>query len=355
MEVRASCHQKGASLRVIVRTFVVLLAFATVLGEVLKAEDNESDAVALVQRAKQQEDLRAEGNQPFELRSQIQVQGNHTPVQGAYRLVWETKHRWVEKLTIGDFQRVRFGTPDGYRQIRSLDYSPQAAFSFDRAMDINALLLDSLKEKTSRIKNRRIDGADLMCVEIRKRKTNAFLWALCMDPSSAALLRAEFGDPANARSLEHTIVEYSQFSNLSSKRYPLHIRFREEHAYSMEISMLTAENASGVVAHQIPQVPENGEFWAQCDEVVPGELKTTIAPHIPEMVRSAHQQGTVSIYMVIEKDGSVSHLKVLQSASALWDQATQEAVQKWKYNPPTCNGSPIRSETVVDVSFSLLP
>jgi TonB family protein len=321
----------------------IVISLTGLIGP-LWANDQKSDAIALVQRAREQEDLQAQGSPPYQIHSQILIRGNHTQVQGEYRSVWKAKDLWVEKLTIGDFQRVRFGLRGGYRQVRSVDYSPQVAFDFDRATDINAHLRNSPEETLGKTRNRKIDGASLSCVEVRSRKTNALLRELCIDSSTGLLSRVEFSDPMS------TVVDYSHFSSASGKTYPMHMQMRREHGFSMEISVFPLEK----VSTELPTWPENAEFWEGCEDSVPAELISKVSVQYPQEARAARQQGTVSLYVVIEKDGTVSRTKLLQSVSDMLDQNAKEAVLQWRYRPAMCGVSPVRTETVIDVTFSLL-
>jgi protein TonB len=315
--------------------------------------DEKSDPAELIQRARQQEDLRAKGSPPFELSAKIAIRGNRKELQGEYRVWWQAKDRWVEKLTIGDFQRVRFGVPGGFRQLRSLNFSPQVVFDLEKAMGMARDLRISPEETLGTIRSRGIDGVDLSCIDIRDRKTNGLLRELCMNTSTGLLMRITFGEFGKATT-NPIVVSYSQFSDLSGKIYPRNIRLEGKHGYSLEISFEAVGTAS-TAARGLPPVPENSEFWDHCDveDATPAQLTTTIQPDYPQTARMAHQQGTVTLYVVIEKDGSISHLKLLESASALLDQSAEAAVPQWKYKPATCGGSPIRDETVLDVIFSL--
>jgi TonB family protein len=345
--------EKGVFLRTAIRTLLALGAAMTAGTGLLQAQDQNPDAVSLLERARHQEDLRAAGSSPFQLRSQILIHGNRSQVQGEYRMVWESADRWAEKLTIGDFQRVRVGVSGGYRQARSVDYSPRVVFDFGQATGIRGHLRNSQGEILGKIRTRKIEGTALLCVEVKNQKDRAFRREVCIDPSTGLLARVELPGFSSPAPTERTVVEYSQFSNVLGKSYPQHIRLQRGRGFWLDISVVSLEKASEG-AQQTQSWPENSEFWEDCDEETPGELVTRVNPQYPQVARSAGQQGTVSLYLIIEKDGSASNLRLVQSASSLLDSAAEEAVRQWKYRPPTCNGSPIRAETIVDVIFSMV-
>ncbi|MDB5128890.1 energy transducer TonB [Mucilaginibacter sp.] len=87
-----------------------------------------------------------------------------------------------------------------------------------------------------------------------------------------------------------------------------------------------------------------------------GKLKNTINKSFryPENARINNIQGKIPVMFVIEKDGSVSHAKVLKSMTADTDAEAIRVVSKLpKFKPAMQNGLPVRFEYVVEVSFYL--
>lgn len=76
--------------------------------------------------------------------------------------------------------------------------------------------------------------------------------------------------------------------------------------------------------------------------------------HYPENARQHGIQGTVYITFIIERDGSISNVKVLRSPS---DELSAEAVRlvkamaRWK--PGKQNGKPVRVQFNLPINFSL--
>jgi protein TonB len=72
----------------------------------------------------------------------------------------------------------------------------------------------------------------------------------------------------------------------------------------------------------------------------------------PPMARQARVGGVVRLQASIGKDGRIKKLEVL-SGPPLLKQAAIDAVQKWVYSPSLLNGSPVESNTDIDVNFNL--
>ncbi|MHB1048260.1 MAG: energy transducer TonB [Thermoanaerobaculia bacterium] len=100
------------------------------------------------------------------------------------------------------------------------------------------------------------------------------------------------------------------------------------------------------------------------DPVVDGRdpsVKARLTPPIerhrvqPELSREARRnsrEGRVVLACVIERDGSVSNVRVI-SASGLGDftAASVGAVRQWRYSPATIDGSPVRLFLTVTTSY----
>ena len=60
--------------------------------------------------------------------------------------------------------------------------------------------------------------------------------------------------------------------------------------------------------------------------------------------------GAVQIEATINKEGSVTNLKVL-SGDAVFARAAVEAVRQWRYKPYYLDGQPVEIQTQITVNF----
>jgi TonB family protein len=63
--------------------------------------------------------------------------------------------------------------------------------------------------------------------------------------------------------------------------------------------------------------------------------------------------GTCKLRAVIDKDGNVSDLQVVQSLRKDYDDAAMKAVKTWHYKPFLLNGRPTAVETTISVTYTL--
>lgn len=64
----------------------------------------------------------------------------------------------------------------------------------------------------------------------------------------------------------------------------------------------------------------------------PGLIKR-VEPDYPPMARTARITGTVVLDAVIQKDGTVSDVKVVRSSNKLFEQPSIDAVRQWRFTP----------------------
>jgi protein TonB len=70
--------------------------------------------------------------------------------------------------------------------------------------------------------------------------------------------------------------------------------------------------------------------------------------------RASHRQGRVAVVMVVEKDGSLSNLKVIHGFSEKQNDEILRVVRKLnKWRPGMLNGKPVRVLCSVPIDFKL--
>jgi TonB family protein len=76
-------------------------------------------------------------------------------------------------------------------------------------------------------------------------------------------------------------------------------------------------------------------------------------PTYPEKARLKRKQGTVSLGLVVTRDGSATDVHVVNGVDKDIDQAAIDAVSRWKFDPGTYEGNPVDVELTVQVNFHL--
>ena len=99
--------------------------------------------------------------------------------------------------------------------------------------------------------------------------------------------------------------------------------------------------------------PEAGPAVAGVD-VAPPRKTRHVPPLYPPVAAAARIEGTVVLEAIIDHEGNVSNLRVVQSIPLL-DRAALDAVRQWKYEPTRLNSRPVPVVMTVTVTFVLNP
>jgi protein TonB len=81
-------------------------------------------------------------------------------------------------------------------------------------------------------------------------------------------------------------------------------------------------------------------------------VTSRVNPEYPMGARQGHVQGAVVVTAIVGTDGKIKSVKAL-SGPPLLQGAAAAAVKQWIYKPALLNGSPIESETRVELRFTL--
>ena len=87
--------------------------------------------------------------------------------------------------------------------------------------------------------------------------------------------------------------------------------------------------------------------------VVAPRLLRQVAPEYPEPARRARLQGIVVLQAVIGIDGGVDDVRVLSSASPLFEEPAVRAVRQWRYSAATLDGRAVRVYLTATITFAL--
>jgi protein TonB len=92
-------------------------------------------------------------------------------------------------------------------------------------------------------------------------------------------------------------------------------------------------------------------------EIVPPELilDSRVEPDFPELARVARHSGRVILRAVIDKEGSVVEIEMVDCTRPGFgfEEAATEAVRQWRYRPATLRGRPVPVYLVVLIEFKL--
>jgi TonB family protein len=129
------------------------------------------------------------------------------------------------------------------------------------------------------------------------------------------------------------------------------------------VTPVGVRNTQRVPVPAAPPPPESevlwmklGEFWWGGVRVEPAEqqkrLIQEVRPVYPDVARNAGIEGTVSMRVLIGREGNVEQISVLSGEQAL-QEAALKAVRQWTYQPLLLDGKPVSVVTTVNLEFRL--
>lgn len=327
---------------VVVILFVCLLAVPAALSGDKKDKVKPEDLLA---RARSEEILRTKGTPSFVMRVQLQVaNGKGGSVNGEYDLFWATPSQWREEVKFANYYRLRIGTAGGYWQASSLDYQPEVVFELDNLLDMRHVLSTWPNENLGKLRNRKRDGESTDCVEVRSKFGR--VRTLCFDPSNDVLLNVEYPKMVPGDTGGISEIQYSSFKAVEGKEAPFDIRGLRGHKPELSVIVTKLEpmpeHDSGLF-----EPSANSKFWPTCDDVTAVQVIRNPGPRFDRMGSTE----TVLLYLVVEKDGSTSHIAVIRGDDRELDRAAIEAVRRWRFKPAMCGNTPVRVES--ELAFSV--
>jgi len=99
------------------------------------------------------------------------------------------------------------------------------------------------------------------------------------------------------------------------------------------------------------QEPDETHIRAKGD-IKPPKLIKKVEPVYPDEARKNDIQGVVILEATTDTEGRVEKVKILRSIPEL-NQAAEDAVKQWVYEPFVINGKPIGLVFTVTVNFKL--
>lgn len=89
--------------------------------------------------------------------------------------------------------------------------------------------------------------------------------------------------------------------------------------------------------------------------ITPPAVKHSVQAAYPLEAAAARREGTTTLLVTIDTDGTVSNVEVLESAGEAFDHAALDAARQWTFHPAQQNGKPIASRVQIPFHFVFAP
>jgi protein TonB len=118
-----------------------------------------------------------------------------------------------------------------------------------------------------------------------------------------------------------------------------------------EEEILTTTDFDELEAPPPPKTEEVFEFYAV--EVKPQVLKT-VEPVYPEMAKKAGIEGRVTVKALVDEEGRVTHVDVIQSTNPIFDEPAKRAAMGFLFKPGMQRDRPVKVYMAIPFRFQLI-
>jgi TonB family protein len=125
--------------------------------------------------------------------------------------------------------------------------------------------------------------------------------------------------------------------------------FAGKRYYALTLNMPNLNSATGSWVVRFAELNEKRDG---IPVVAPAAINK-LDPVYPQELAHDRVEGTVTLYAVIHRDGSVSGIQVLHSVDKLLDNSAARALAGWRFLPGMKNGNAVDLEAIVDIPFHL--
>lgn len=123
--------------------------------------------------------------------------------------------------------------------------------------------------------------------------------------------------------------------------------FGDKRVYTLALNMpnLTSSGGSWIIRFAELEAGKGGGL------VSAPVAMSKVDPAYPAALMKDGVEGTVVLYAVIHKDGTVGDVRVLRGVQGRLDESAKLALARWKFRPGTKNGEAVDLEAVVQIPF----
>jgi TonB family protein len=310
------------------------------------ADKKDEEGKALLDRAVQLSDIRAEGAPAFRLKASFKVIKEDLSVtEGTYTEIWATPVQWRTETILGDFSRTVVANGKKRWTLNSSSTMPtgigEVAFPY-------MTTLKSFPElwKPRKIEDRQINSLPARCIDARLGSPVG-TGSLCFDKSKGMLVAKVVRREVAGKIVENT-CEYSDYQKFGEKFFPRAIHCFAGSKPKFEETLLELAPQSSLDAASFAPLEGGTESAAGCQGIVK-------APHPvytpdPAPISRDHSKNTVVLWLTVGTDGETHDVRVARSVDEASDKAAMEAVRRWRFKPATCDGEPIATHINVEIN-----
>ena len=286
----------------------------------------------------------------FEMKADITVESGGKLLDGSFGLLWNGPDQWREEIVLPGYSELEVaGTGVVFRK-RTADFVPIRIAQLHAALGFGSsprwigssgasfsALLPGAGETVKKVHERKVEGAKAQCVEVitEMKQTRE----VCIDESRGVPMR-------------NGLVRDAEWEAIGSKVFPRSLTFIQDHKTLAEVKVTELKLTDHMPASKF-EPPPGATSFPGCMNPSGGSKVRDAMPHYPDDERGNRIQGKVEVYQIVGPDGIPKILRPLGGPTNGLIAASIDALKQWRYDPATCNGTPVETETVTTITYSL--
>ena len=280
---------------------------------------------------------------PFALEAEFTGQAN-VPLQGHFRIRWQSKDHWWTRVEFGPFQQIRIRNGEMEYIARNYEFTPLQIVNLYTLFGIDGALTTFPVGKTI---NRIEAGISVICLQGHPDRSSKIVHEFCVDSSSHDLLN-ESWNPTLDQSRRRHFADYVQADGI---RYPARLEMFMNS--SKMISARITEFKSMPFDSDLLTPPKGAMERRRCaDYKPPVPLKKIRQDNI--RFGNRPWTGQEILVMTVLTDGSASNVHIIQSGGSSFDKLAIKSFTNVKFKPAMCGNVPVVEDFMVELNYETL-
>jgi hypothetical protein len=318
------------------------------------SDQSKRDGEALIEKAEDQSNIFTLPD--FEMHAMVQIENRGKVLEGSYQFLWNGPEQWREDLSIPGYSETQVGMKGAVYLKRTTDVLQLRIQQLHRALGYGIagtpsssfVHMDLLPvEKIKAVRDRKIKGVKLSCVEIEWEKARSGSGReVCVNSSSGIPVRAE-------------PYREETWMPVGGKMFPRDLSYVENGKPVVTIQ-ITEFKLSTTFPPTGFEPPDGSNSRPGCMNPIPAySLSRPQLTHIEVLHVDRENSptnelpalpprlgGQVLVYSLIGTDGVPQRLRVISGDDPSWSDGFLATVKGTKYAPATCNGRAVEVEMI---------
>jgi TonB family protein len=253
--------------------------------------------------------------------------------QGQYALLWVSEQQWREEILDPTGNFIRIGKDNLVWSMRTSPKPTALAQDLRWLFGFRSRLSPRPEVVVEKVKSEKVNGNSVQCAHLKDAMTKD---KACVDAANRLLSTKE--------------EEYSDYRQVGRAYFPFRLgskRFQREVQVTVDKIDSNPQIRSELFAVDQRFQSAPGCYAPQ----YPLTLKK-LPPTYPSTAKAARIQGRVTAEVSLTEAGTVADVELIHGHPMLAPE-TLRTLKTWTFAPARCDGAPVSSKMIVEVTFTL--